>query len=125
MATLVSSTTLSPLTGIDTLEFSLDDLAHFLRVVRRYASREISERRRAFLDGHGERDFAAVGESLGPSKGPEHAVLEHGLERFLHRAIVADFYRRQTRARDASTAKPECRSGKTFSGRSLLTLSRP
>jgi len=33
MATLVSSATLLPFTGIDALEFPLDDLAHLLRVV--------------------------------------------------------------------------------------------
>lgn len=85
MATLVSSATLLPLTGIDALEFSLDDLAHLLRVVRGDAPREIRERRWAFLDGHRERDFAAFGQSLGSLERAKHAILEHGLESFFHR----------------------------------------
>jgi hypothetical protein len=85
MATLMSSATLLPLKGIDVLEFALDDLAHFLRVIRGNASREICERRLAFLDRHSEHDFAAFGESLGPFEWAKHAVLEHGLESFFHR----------------------------------------
>jgi hypothetical protein len=85
MATLVSSATLSPLTGIDALEFSLDDLAHLLRIVGGNTSSEIGERRRGFLDRHRKRDFTAIGQSLGPLQWAKHSILEDGLESFFHR----------------------------------------
>ena len=49
MATLVSRATLWPLTGIDAFELPLDNLPHFLGVVRSDAAGAVGERGRLLL----------------------------------------------------------------------------
>src|SRR5258708_15943803 len=88
IATLVSRTTLLPLTKIDALEFALHDRAHLLSIVRRDATSEIGERSRVFFRRDGERHAPMLRDALGPSERPEDPVLVHRFEPRPHRSIL-------------------------------------
>ena len=90
IATLVSRTTLLPLTKIDALEFALHDRAHLLSIVCRDATREIRERSRMFFRRDGERDATVLRDPVGPRERPEDPVLVHRFEPRRHESIVAD-----------------------------------
>ena len=76
MATLVSSATLLPLTGIDALELLLDDLAHVAGVIQRDAAGEVGKRRGGFLaDRHREGDLPVFGNPFRTLERPEHGAV--------------------------------------------------
>src|SRR5262249_40131959 len=90
IATLVSRTTLLPLTKIDALELALHDGEHLLSILCRDATGEIRKRSRVFVCCDGKRHASMLRDPLGPRERPKDAVLVHGFELRRHQSIVAD-----------------------------------